>query len=160
MAEMLEGVQILLDRMKMFPEEFVSDSYGVNHKWAKIFENPAMWNVLTKEEQDAIHKGMHEAARTVFSQRVAAHVLYLNNAVLEPQPKERTVKPNPRPPTFTSTLPSHLPDPATLMTGDIVTVMHKNGKKVTMQPHEYKYLLKQDPKRQESYLDWIAKGRP
>ena len=160
MAEMLEGVQILLDRMKMFPEEFVSDSYGGSHKWAKIFENPAMWNVLTKEEQDAIHKGMHEAARTVFSQRVAAHVLYLNNAVLEPQPKERTVRPTPKPPTFTTTNNIHLPDPATVTPGDKVRVMFKNGEQVTLYPYEYNYLLKQDPKRQESYLEWIAKGRP
>jgi len=154
--ELLDGVQILLDRMEMFPEEFVSDNYGGAHKWNAIFDFG--WNsVLNEHERSLLETGLKKAARKVFSQRVATHVMYLNGAVLYPQRELRPTS-KPRPPAFDSGAigPANLALTAT----QPYVVADGRGNKVIMHKHEYDYYMKQPADRQKSYLDWIKRGRP
>jgi hypothetical protein len=153
--ELLDGVQILLDRMEMFPEEFVSDNYGGAHKWNAIFDFG--WNsVLNEHERSLLEAGLKKATRKVFSQRVATHVMYLNGAVLHPQRELRpTAKSRPTFDVHSLTAPS----PALTATQPYIVADGK-GNKVIMHKHEYDYYMKQPAERQISYLDWIRRGRP
>jgi hypothetical protein len=45
---MLTGVEILLERMKTNPEEFIEGGYS---KWSRVIDGS--WSILTEEEQTA-----------------------------------------------------------------------------------------------------------
>ena len=62
---MLTGVEILLERMKTNPEEFVEGGYS---KWSRVLDTG--WNVMTEEERQALQAGMHEAKRDHFNGEV------------------------------------------------------------------------------------------
>lgn len=62
---MLTGVEILLERMKTNPEEFIE---GGMSKWSRVMD--AGWSVMTVEEQKALQDGMNEAKREHFNGEV------------------------------------------------------------------------------------------
>lgn len=62
---MLTGVEILLERMKTNPEEFVEGGYS---KWSRVLD--AGWSVMTTEEQKALQDAMNEAKREHFNGEV------------------------------------------------------------------------------------------
>jgi hypothetical protein len=62
---MLAGVEILLERMKTNPEEFIE---GGLSKWSRVMD--AGWSVMTVEEQKALQDGMNEAKRDHFNGEV------------------------------------------------------------------------------------------
>jgi hypothetical protein len=62
---MLTGVEILLERMKTNPEEFLE---GGLSKWSRVMD--AGWSVMTAEEQKALQDGMNEAKREHFNGEV------------------------------------------------------------------------------------------
>ena len=62
---MLTGLEILLERMKTNPEEFVEGGYS---KWSRVLDTG--WNVMTEEERQALQAGMHEAKRDHFNGEV------------------------------------------------------------------------------------------
>ena len=62
---MLTGVEILLERMKTNPEEFLE---GGMSKWSRVMD--AGWSVMTAEEQKALQDGMNEAKREHFNGEV------------------------------------------------------------------------------------------
>lgn len=62
---MLTGVEILLERMKTNPEEFVE---GGLSKWSRVINGG--WDILTAEEQKALQDGMNEAKRDHFNGEV------------------------------------------------------------------------------------------
>ena len=62
---MLTGVEILLERMKTNPEEFIE---GGLSKWSRVMD--AGWSVMTVEEQKALQDGMNEAKREHFNGEV------------------------------------------------------------------------------------------
>jgi site-specific DNA-cytosine methylase len=62
---MLTGVEILLERMKTNPEEFIE---GGLSKWSRVMDEG--WSVMTAEEQKALQDGMNEAKREHFNGEV------------------------------------------------------------------------------------------
>ena len=62
---MLTGVEILLERMKTNPEEFIEGGYS---KWSRVLDSG--WAVMTAEEQKALQDGMNEAKREHFNGEV------------------------------------------------------------------------------------------
>jgi hypothetical protein len=62
---MLAGVEILLERMKTNPEEFVE---GGLSKWSRVLD--ASWAILTEDERDALQAGINEAKREHFNGEV------------------------------------------------------------------------------------------
>lgn len=62
---MLTGLEILLERMKTNPEEFIE---GGLSKWSRVMD--AGWSVMTVEEQKALQDGMNEAKREHFNGEV------------------------------------------------------------------------------------------
>lgn len=64
---MIDGMKIILERMKTHPEEFVSD-LGLSSRW----ENLVHMNndVLTNEEKKAFNDAIHELRRQRFTARV------------------------------------------------------------------------------------------
>ena len=62
---MLTGVEILLERMKTNPEEFIE---GGLSKWSRVMD--AGWSVMTVEEQKALQDGLNEAKREQFNGEV------------------------------------------------------------------------------------------
>ena len=62
---MLTGLEILLERMKTNPEEFVEGGYS---KWSRVLD--AGWGVMTEEERQALQAGMNEAKRDHFNGEV------------------------------------------------------------------------------------------
>ena len=62
---MLTGVEILLERMKTNPEEFIE---GGLSKWSRVLDSG--WAVMTTEEQKALQDGMNEAKRDHFNGEV------------------------------------------------------------------------------------------
>jgi hypothetical protein len=62
---MLTGVEILLERMKTNPEEFIEG--GVS-KWSRVLD--AGFAVMTEDERDALQAGMIEAKREHFNGEV------------------------------------------------------------------------------------------
>ena len=75
MAEVNEGVQIILNRMESNPEEFFGDS----HRWAWMFKEN-MREVMTEQEKAAIHEGMMKVRRLEITAKAAATVLRANEA--------------------------------------------------------------------------------
>jgi len=70
---MLTGVEILLERMKTNPEEFIEGGYS---KWARVISGG--WDIFTAEEQKALQDGVNNAKREHFNGEVmrvlAGHV--------------------------------------------------------------------------------------
>lgn len=62
---MLTGVEILLERMKTNPEEFVE---GGLSKWSRVLD--AGFAVMTEDEREALQAGMIEAKREHFNGEV------------------------------------------------------------------------------------------
>jgi hypothetical protein len=62
---MLTGVEILLERMKTNPEEFIE---GGMSKWARVMDTA--WAIMTEDERDALQAGMIEAKREHFNGEV------------------------------------------------------------------------------------------
>ena len=62
---MLAGVEILLERMKTNPEEFIE---GGMSKWSRVMD--ASWAILTEEERTALQAGISEAKREHFNGEV------------------------------------------------------------------------------------------
>ena len=62
---MLTGVEILLERMKTNPEEFIE---GGMSKWARVMDTA--WAILAEDERDALQAGMIEAKREHFNGEV------------------------------------------------------------------------------------------
>ena len=62
---MLTGLEILLERMKTNPEEFVE---GGLSKWSRVLD--AGFAVMTEEERTALQAGMYEAKRDHFNGEV------------------------------------------------------------------------------------------
>jgi hypothetical protein len=62
---MLTGVEILLERMKTNPEEFIEGGYS---KWSRVINNA--WDILTEQERKALEDGTREAKRDHFNGEV------------------------------------------------------------------------------------------
>lgn len=62
---MLTGVEILLERMKTNPEEFIE---GGMSKWARVMDTA--WAILAEDEREALQAGMIEAKREHFNGEV------------------------------------------------------------------------------------------
>ena len=62
---MLTGVEILLERMKTNPEEFVEGGYS---KWSRVMNSG--WDILAEDEREALQAGMIEAKREHFNGEV------------------------------------------------------------------------------------------
>jgi hypothetical protein len=62
---MLTGVEILLERMKTNPEEFIE---GGISKWARVMDTA--WAILAEDERDALQAGINEAKREHFNGEV------------------------------------------------------------------------------------------
>tara|TARA_R110002126_G_scaffold266357_1_gene409561 strand:- start:231 stop:665 length:435 start_codon:yes stop_codon:yes gene_type:complete len=62
---MLTGVEILLERMKTNPEEFIEGGYS---KWSRVINNA--WDILTEQERKALEDGTKEAKRDHFNGEV------------------------------------------------------------------------------------------
>ena len=62
---MLTGVEILLERMKTNPEEFIE---GGLSKWSRVID--AGWEVLNDQERNALQDGMRTAKRDHFNGEV------------------------------------------------------------------------------------------
>jgi hypothetical protein len=70
---MLAGVEILLERMKTNPEEFIEGGFS---KWSRVIDSA--WSILTEEEQTALKAGVDSAKREHFNGEVM-RVLAGNN---------------------------------------------------------------------------------
>lgn len=62
---MLAGVEILLERMKTNPEEFIEGGYS---KWSRVIDSS--WAILTEDERTALQAGIGEAKREHFNGEV------------------------------------------------------------------------------------------
>ena len=62
---MLTGVEILLERMKTNPEEFIEGGYS---KWSRVIDGS--WAILSEDERTALQAGMNEAKRDHFNGEV------------------------------------------------------------------------------------------
>jgi hypothetical protein len=62
---MLAGVEILLERMKTNPEEFVEGGYS---KWSRVMGEG--WDIFTEEERTALQNAHNEAKRDHFTGEV------------------------------------------------------------------------------------------
>ena len=76
---MLAGVEILLERMKTNPEEFVEGGYS---KWSRVLDSG--WEIFTEEERTALQNAHKEAKRDHFNgevMRVLAGDHYVDESV-------------------------------------------------------------------------------
>ena len=62
---MLTGVEILLERMKTNPEEFIE---GDASKWSRVMSGA--WAILSEDERTALQAGINEAKREHFNGEV------------------------------------------------------------------------------------------
>jgi hypothetical protein len=97
MAEVNEGVQIILNRMESNPEEF----FGEQSKWRWIFgEN--LRDVMTEPEKAALYEGMKKVRRLEITAKAVATVMptdeeddekegLIKKEWLQPQPKKMIV---------------------------------------------------------------------
>ncbi len=86
---MIEGLKILLERMKTHPEEFLDDSDGYvgSSKWGKLIHR---YNkVLTKEEIKAFNDALHELHRQQFTADVLESLI---SKPVELDPETYTIK--------------------------------------------------------------------
>jgi uncharacterized protein YeaO (DUF488 family) len=70
---MIQGMEILLDRMKTHPEEFVQDFSGLPNKWDRLIDHYR--HVLTNEEMKAYNNAKHELERQKFTSNVLETLL-------------------------------------------------------------------------------------
>ena len=64
---MIDGMKIILERMKTNPEEFVSD-IGLISRWENLVQTN--YEILTDEERKAFNDAIHELRRQRFTSRV------------------------------------------------------------------------------------------
>lgn len=64
---MIDGMKIILERMKTHPEEFVGE-FGISSRWENLVHH--YHSVLTDEEKKAFNDGIHELRRQSFTSRV------------------------------------------------------------------------------------------
>lgn len=82
---MIQGLEILIDRMKTHPEEFISEGHAsMPSKWDRLIDHYR--HVLTDEEMKAYNTARHELTRQQFTATVLQTLLY------EPSPVE--IEPN------------------------------------------------------------------
>jgi hypothetical protein len=62
---MLTGVEILLERMKTNPEEFIEGGYS---KWSSVMSSG--WDIFTEEERTAVQEALIQAKRDHFNGEV------------------------------------------------------------------------------------------
>jgi hypothetical protein len=62
---MLTGVEILLERMKTNPDEFVEGGYS---KWSRVLDSA--WSILNEDEKTALQEGLIAAKRECFNGEV------------------------------------------------------------------------------------------
>ena len=62
------GVQIILERMKTHPEDFAGTKYS--RRWINLYEMALSEDIATADEALALHQGMKNARRTMFTERV------------------------------------------------------------------------------------------
>jgi hypothetical protein len=79
---MLAGVEILLERMKTNPEEFVE---GRLSKWSRVMDTA--WAVLTEDERTVLQSALIEAKRDHFTGEVMR--VLSGDVEEEPTPAER-----------------------------------------------------------------------
>jgi uncharacterized protein YeaO (DUF488 family) len=65
---MIQGMEILLDRMKTHPEEFLRDYSGLPNKWDRLIDHYR--HVLTDAEMKAYNNAKHELERQKFTSNV------------------------------------------------------------------------------------------
>jgi hypothetical protein len=70
---MIQGMEILLDRMKTHPEEFLRDYSGSLNKWDRLIDHYR--HVLTNEEMKAYNNAKHELERQQFTSNVLETLL-------------------------------------------------------------------------------------
>lgn len=70
---MIEGMKILLERMKTHPEEFFRGYTDAQSKWGMIVDRYR--NVLTEEEMKAYNEALNEIARQQFTASVLESLL-------------------------------------------------------------------------------------
>jgi hypothetical protein len=72
---MIEGLEILIDRMKTHPEEFISEGHAsMPSKWDRLIDHYR--HVLTDEEMKAYNTARHELTRQQFTATVLQTLLY------------------------------------------------------------------------------------
>lgn len=83
---MNKGVEILLERMKSNPDEFVPEiQYGAS-KWSRIINTYSEY--LTEEENKAITEGYKETVKKVMQERFTAKVM---EELLDPKESESSI---------------------------------------------------------------------
>lgn len=65
---MLTGIEIIIERMKTHPEEFVGTNGGCSKEWYRVF-NPVV-PYLTDEEKEAVNAALFSAHRDYFNGEV------------------------------------------------------------------------------------------
>lgn len=70
---MIQGMEILLDRMKTHPEEFLRDYSNALNKWDRLIDHYR--HVLTNEEMKAYNDAKHELERQQFTANVLETLL-------------------------------------------------------------------------------------
>lgn len=70
---MNEGVQILLERMKTHPEEFVADMHQGSSKWGRAIQN--LQEYLTKEDREALDTAWKQTVSEEMQRRFTQAVL-------------------------------------------------------------------------------------
>jgi len=77
---MLSAVEILIERTKTHPEEFIDGQLGKMGKWGDLINNfsPCM----TQEEREALAAAMTEAKRTLFNEAVMKRLVGTDGAEL------------------------------------------------------------------------------
>lgn len=72
---MIEGLEILIDRMKTHPEEFISEGHAsMPSKWDRLIDHYR--HVLTDAEMKAYNNARHELTRQQFTATVLQTLLY------------------------------------------------------------------------------------
>ena len=99
---MIQGLEILIDRMKTHPEEFISEGHAsMPSKWDRLIDHYR--HVLTDEEMKAYNTARHELTRQQFTATVLQTLLYEPSPV-EIEPNTYTFKTAGRDPWGTTTL--------------------------------------------------------
>lgn len=65
---MLSGVEIILERMKTNPEDFMSGAE--DRKWMRLIDHAFGAELLTEEEGIALREGLKNCRREMFNERV------------------------------------------------------------------------------------------
>lgn len=86
---MLSAIEILIERTKTHPEEFIDGQLGKMGKWGDLINNfsPCM----TPEERDALAAAMTEAKRTLFNEAVMKRLVGTDGEELSEAALEKMV---------------------------------------------------------------------